>query len=108
MSRHTSELLALLDRIEAEMKRVGLWSSDPPDLLADVEAGRIKTYLDVPTFELWLQCVFIPNARDRVLKDELPRDSQVGVMAMRNFDGHMYEEATSELLRLLNEFDSRV
>lgn len=101
----TAAVLSKLDEIEAEMKRIGFWSDDPPDLRAEVEAGRVQTYLDAPTFELWLQCVFLPNARKRAEAGDLPADSQVGVMAMRQYDYHSFVQEAQPLLELLYEFD---
>jgi uncharacterized protein YqcC (DUF446 family) len=70
-----------LDEIEAEMKKVGFWSENPPDLQAQYSIGRMRSYLDAPSFELWLQCIFLPNARRAVQTKSLPKDSEVGVMA---------------------------
>ena len=55
-----------LDAIEAEMKKIGYWSANPPDLQAEIKVGRLRSYLDALSFELWLQCVFLPNAREAV------------------------------------------
>lgn len=68
----------------------------------------MRTYLDAPSFELWLQQVFIPNAREGVATEDLPKKSQVGVMAMRQYDYHSTVPDAAELLRLLNDFDEMV
>src|SRR5215471_16387087 len=99
-------VLAQLDAIEAELKRIGWWSPNPPDLLSQIKAGHIRTYLDAPSFELWLQCVFLPNARRAASVFELPRTSQVGLMAMRQYDYHSHVPEAQHLLRLLEEFDA--
>ena len=100
--------MAQLDAIEAEMKRIGYWSTDPPDLQARVRAGEIKSYLDAPSFELWLQCIFLPNAREAIATEGLPANSMVGVMAMRQYDYHSHVPEAQDLLRLLSEFDELV
>src|SRR6476619_685121 len=82
------QLSEKLNAVEAEMRRLGWWSGEPPDLLAEVAAGRLKSYLDAPSFELWLQCVFLPNARSRVAEADLPASSSVGEMARRQYDYH--------------------
>ncbi|MCB9895144.1 MAG: YqcC family protein [Planctomycetes bacterium] len=97
--------LAKLDEIEAEMKRIGFWSEDPPDLLADYQAGTRQSYLDAPTFELWLQCVFLVNAREAALANALPAGSQVGEMARRQYDYHEVVPEAEKLLKLLHQFD---
>ncbi len=79
------ETLALqqLDLIEAEMRCIGYWSDNPPNLQAQIDAGELISFLDAPSFELWLQCVFLPNARSAANERRLPETSQVGRMAMR-------------------------
>jgi uncharacterized protein YqcC (DUF446 family) len=108
-SAHRSEaVLAKLDAIEAEKKRVGYWSESPPDLQAEMRAGRLRSFVDAPSFELWLQCVFIPNARAATARNDLPEQSEVGVMAMRQYDYHSHIPQAQNLLRLLSELDAIV
>ena len=90
------------------MKRIGYWHSSPPDLQAQVARGELRSYLDAPSFELWLQALFLPNARDSVQADTLPADSQVGLMAMRQYDYHSVVPEAQGLMKLLNEFDDLV
>jgi uncharacterized protein YqcC (DUF446 family) len=97
-----------LELIEAEMKRIGYWSAAPPDLRAKFETGEMRSYLDAPSFELWLQQVFIPNARDAVAGDALPQTSQVGLAALRQYDYHSQVPQAEQLLALLNRFDEMV
>ena len=94
-----------LDEIEAEMRKIGFWAENPPDLLEQYSSGKMRTYLDAPAFELWLQCVFLPNARRAVATQSLPRDSNVGVMAMRQYDYHSIVPEALRLVSLLHEFD---
>jgi uncharacterized protein YqcC (DUF446 family) len=62
--KKSPNLLALqqLERIEAEMRRIGFWTDTPPQLEA-IESGQV-----FPTFEQWLQCVFLPKAREDAKK----------------------------------------
>jgi uncharacterized protein YqcC (DUF446 family) len=101
-------LASLLDGIEAEMKGIGFWSEHPPDLLAQADRGELRSFQDAPTFELWLQCVFLPRARQAVKEDTLPDQSQVGLMALRQYDYHSHVPEAQRLLRLLNDFDDAV
>ncbi|HUL01482.1 MAG TPA: YqcC family protein [Nitrospirota bacterium] len=87
-----------LDQIESEMKRIGYWHQNPPVFEA-------SDYQDAPSFELWLQCIFIPHARAAAREDRYPPISQVGLMAMRQYDYHSVAPEAQGLLRLLNEFD---
>jgi uncharacterized protein YqcC (DUF446 family) len=104
----SSALLQKLDEIEAEMKRIGYWSANPPDLQAQAARGELRSYLDAPSFELWLQALFLPNARQSVRADTLPADSQVGLMAMRQYDYHSSVPEAHGLMKLLYEFDDLV
>ena len=101
-------IIQKLDEIESEMKAIGYWAQNPPDLIEKIKNGEIKSYMDAPSFELWLQTVFLIQARQRVLHNNLPTDSHVGQMAMREYNFHSYIEEAQTLLKLLNEFDELI
>ena len=98
LSEKDKQVLSKLDEIEAEMKRINLWSEIPPSF-------KVTSYLEAPSFELWLQCVFIPHAREAAREGKYPERSQVGLMAMRQYDYHSFVEKAQPLLRLLKQFD---
>ena len=87
-----------LDEIETEMKNINCWLNNPPKF-------EVTSYLDAPSFELWLQCVFLPNARKAVINRKYPKKSQVGLTAMRQYNYHTYVKEAQALLKLLYEFD---
>jgi len=90
------------DRIEAEMRRVGLWQETPlPDEAYEFE----KAFgMDTMTFTQWLQFVFVPRVRELVDSEgEFPSSSQVGVQAFRELDG---QPEANGLVILLSEFDA--
>jgi uncharacterized protein YqcC (DUF446 family) len=95
------KMVYLLDDIEAEMKRIGYWDYNPPKI-------KVTNFMDAPSFELWLQCIFIPNARKAVKEGKYPNNSQVGVIAMRQYDYHSYMEEAQDLCKLLSKFDDAV
>jgi uncharacterized protein YqcC (DUF446 family) len=103
-----AEISHQLDLIESELKRIGFWNADPPDLRARFATGELKSFLDAPSFELWLQQVFIPNARDGVARGELPKESAVGLAALRQYEYHSSVFAAKNLLSLLDDFDEMV
>lgn len=90
-----------LDEIEAEMKQQGI------RIGGEVEPLHVKSAFGGAemAFEPWLSSVFLPAARKAVAEHNLPANSQVGVAAMRNFDG--YDEM-DRLISLLHEFDRAV
>ena len=96
MSR--DRLLQKLDAVEAEMRRLGYWQENLPML------GSCS-HLKAPSFEIWLQQVFLPEARRRVRDRDLPMASRVGVIAMRQYDYHSTIPEAQTLLRLLFDFD---
>ena len=104
----SSTLSQKLDEIEAEMKRIGYWQENPPDLQSQAVRGELRSYLDAPSFEVWLQTIFLPNARSSVQTNTLPVDSQVGLMATRQYDYHSVVPEAHGLMRLLCEFDRLV
>jgi len=91
-----------LDRIEAEMRRLGIWDvPDPgPDALKNGGAFGMNTM----SFEQWLRWVFVPRVR-KLLETggPWPTSSDVGIAAMRNFDG---QDESSGLVTMLCEFDA--
>jgi len=107
-SSKSTRVLEQLDAVETELKRLGWWDHDPPDLQAEVRAGTIRSYLDAPSFELWLQCIFLPNARRAAETASWPSGSQVGLMASRQYDYHEHVPEAQTLLRLLHDFDDMV
>jgi uncharacterized protein YqcC (DUF446 family) len=101
-------ILAKLDEIEAELKRIGYWENNAPDLEEKVRSGELNSFLDAPSFELWLQQIFVPHARQAAKDNALPKESQVGVMAMRQYDYHTHVPEAQRLFQLLNQFDRLV
>ena len=94
-----------LERIEAEMKRIGFWSENPPPLLEMANRGELRTYLDAPSFAQWLQCVFLARAHEAIKSDAMPSSSSVGEMARRQYDYHSHVPEAQTLLKLLRAFD---
>ena len=90
--------------IEAEMRRIGLWQSEPlpAGALASPDAFGWKTL----TYAQWLQFVLVPSATTIIVeRGDFPRESALATMAVRNFDG--MEEA-EPLITLLGALDRLV
>lgn len=96
------------EEIEDEMKSVGYWNDNPPNLIEKYNSGELKTYMDAPSFELWLQTVFLFRVRQAILNNSLPKNSQVGQMAMKEYNYHSHVPEAQKLLSLLLEFDSMI
>ena len=95
-----SALSALLDAIEAELRRLGYLGDAGPITGVPSAFGHGRM-----AFEQWLGQVFLPNARAAVAASDLPESSQVAVAAARNLDGG---EETETLLGLLSSFDAEI
>ena len=90
-----------LDAIEVELLRLGYMKNEE----RKPAAVRSAFGQDEMPFEHWLSLVFLPSARDAVASKRLPKKSQVGIAAIRNFDGHSEAET---LVSLLCQFDQEV
>ena len=100
----SAAVLNKLDEIEAEMRRIGYWS-DAPELQAAIDAGKFRNFLDAPSFPLWLQGLFLPNARAAVLEGSLPVRSQAGEIVRRQYAREAGAPEARRLLDLIREFD---
>lgn len=90
-----------LTQIEAELKRIGFWQDSPlkPEQYQFTRAFA----MDTMAYSQWLQFVFIPRVQAIIeQRGQFPRQSNVGIQAIREFD--TVPEA-AELTRLLCEFD---
>jgi uncharacterized protein YqcC (DUF446 family) len=87
--------------IEAEMRQIGMWQSEPlPEAAYAFQEAFAR---DTMAFPQWLQFVFIPRVKSIIAaRGEFLSSSNVGTQAVREFDG--YAEAT-RLVSLLCEFD---
>ncbi len=89
------------DQIEAEMRSIALWQSEPlhPKQLKFKEAFA----MDTMAYEQWLQFIFLPRVREAVAENRFPSGSSVGAQAIREFDGN---PDAGKLITLLSEFDA--
>ncbi len=89
------------DKIEAELRRMNVWSENrPPEAAFQSERAF---YGDTMSFYQWLQFVLIPRVRSVVATHgTFPGKSQVGGYAARELDG---EYEAGELVALLSAFD---
>jgi uncharacterized protein YqcC (DUF446 family) len=89
------------DKIIAEMKRIGLWESEPPP--GDGYEFEHPHSTD-KQFAHWLQYKLIPRVLRTVqVQGDFPTKSRVAAQASVEFSS--YQEDTGTLLALLQEFD---
>ena len=87
-----------LEMIETELRRLGLFAG--PIQPAEIVSSPFGM-AEMP-FERWLVKVFLPRAYEASCKNQWPPQSQVGIAAIRNFDG---QDEYASLVTLLCEFD---
>lgn len=94
----------LADEIEAEMRRIGTWSDDPPTEEEVLAGGAFG--LGTVAFDQWVQVVFVRRLR-QVAEGTfpIPKSSAPGAQATREWDGSPHHD---RLLELLLEVDSVV
>jgi uncharacterized protein YqcC (DUF446 family) len=95
--------LAKVEAIEAELRRLGWWSEQPPAEDALREPGPFGMRSLSP--EQWLQFVLIPRVREAAAgANSFPRASNVAAWAVR--EQSACPEDCSALQKLLGEFDA--
>lgn len=95
------KVIQLAAEIEAEMRKIGMWSSKAPspEQMAFTQAFA----MDTMPFACWLQFVFLPRVHQAAAANKFPSSSSVAAQAVREFDT---EPNTDRLLTLLSEFDA--
>jgi len=92
---------SLINDIEAEMQRNGMWQTDPlrPEQLQFTQAFG----MDTMAYSQRLQFIFLPRVREAITTNSFPSSSSVGTQAIREFDT---VADSDRLVSLLCEFDS--
>jgi uncharacterized protein YqcC (DUF446 family) len=97
-------VLTKANEIEAELKRLNRWSETPLPEEKFENMGAFGS--ETMAFEQWIQFVLIDRIHE-IVKGEgaFPSESNVGVYAVREFDGDL-EAGT--LIQLLSELDAMI
>jgi uncharacterized protein YqcC (DUF446 family) len=98
-------LIELMQRLESEMKMLGLWSAESPPTKA---LESLEPFcVDTLSFSEWVQWVMIPRMHHLILTGQpLPTHSSITPMAEEDLKG--LEHKTSQLRKLLHAFDQRL
>ena len=102
MVSEVGRVAELLTAMEAELRRLGLWSEVPPSAAA--LSSELPFCYDTLAFEQWLQWVFLPKTW-RILEQglELPRRSDIAPLAELYFSERRISALA--LIALIREFD---
>ena len=107
MTEPPASLAALIDDLEAELGRLGLWQSAPPPNFESTLESALPFCADVLRFTEWLQWVFVP--RTRALLDAggpLPSRSGIRPMAEEALAGCAWD--SGRLIVLLGRVDQAI
>lgn len=97
-------MAAQLGAIEAELRRLGMWSAEPP--APSAFESQVAFFGDTMAFEQWLQFVLLPRVQAVLGGDgTFPTRSMVGAYAVRELDGH---PDAGHLVDLLVAFDGLI
>ncbi len=103
MDKH-AQVAQMIDRIEAEMRAIGLWQTEALEL-SRYEFSQAFA-MDTMSFSQWLQFVFIARVREIIsAHGAFPAQSMVAAQAVRQYDG---SPEASKLLSLLSAFDALI
>jgi uncharacterized protein YqcC (DUF446 family) len=102
MTERHAKVAEILLKIEAEMRRISLWSEQKPS------ASRLQSSLpfcyDALTVEQWLQWILLPRMRHIIEQDlDLPERSDIYPYAEEFLSNN--REDTIQLLALIKAFD---
>jgi uncharacterized protein YqcC (DUF446 family) len=90
-----------LGKIEAELRHLGLLVGP----IQPAQVVRSAFGMGEMPFEQWLAKVFLPRAYEAAATNQWPPKSQVGIAAIRNFDG---QNECAYLVTLLCELDQQI
>ncbi len=106
MDSHTEPYYRLMQALEDEMRRLGLWETCPP---AEEALNSVFPFCyDTLEFTQWLQWIFIPRTRsimDRGMP--MPARSEIQPLAEMAY-AEMESVDTRVLLRLIGDFDRMI
>lgn len=96
------QLADLILELEAEMRRTGLWETQPPP---DDALDSLTPFChDTLRFEQWLQWVFLPRMKQVLETEEgFPASSDIAPLAELRFE--QLPQQTDQLLALIEAFD---
>ena len=102
MMHRNGRVEQLLQALELELKRLGLWQQEPPS--AQALASTLPFCIDTLEFHQWLQFILIARLRHMlVLAMELPGQSALHAMASEVYKEEMIRMQT--LVTLLAQLD---
>ncbi len=97
-----TQIPALVDCIELELRRIGLWEADrPPQCAFDSD---LPFMLDTMRVSQWLQWVFLPRMR-RILYDRKPLPTACAIHPVAKMDLAGTSSDTGRLLKFIARLD---
>jgi uncharacterized protein YqcC (DUF446 family) len=102
MNNHVHKVADVILHIEAEMRRIGIWETEPPP--RDALSSTFPFCYDKLAFNQWLQWVCLPKTKLLIEQNrDLPETSDIYPLAEECFA--IMDVETKRLLKLIMEFD---
>ncbi|MDX1802911.1 MAG: YqcC family protein [Alcanivorax sp.] len=102
MTDQRLQLQALLNNLQDEMHRQGLWDSQPPS--PGAFESQTPFFADTMDFSQWLQWVFVARFR-ALLETDHPLPGQCDVAPMAEEALKEIEQDATRIIELLKSFD---
>ncbi len=96
--------LMLLEELEAELRRLKLWSGPQGRPCTDAFLSTMPFFMDTMEFHEWLQYVLLPGLKGMFENGNLPRSMKIRPAAEEFYRGQWNEKR--ELIRLLGALDA--
>lgn len=98
-----TDIIILLDKLEAELRQQLLWSSQAPD--AQALASTMPFCCDTLALEQWLQFIFLPRMR-ALLQAGAALPKKVAILPMAEEAFKTYPQPLLVLLDIIGQLDS--
>ena len=98
-----TDIIILLDKLEAELRQQQLWSQQAPDTAA--LASTMPFCCDTLALEQWLQFIFLPRMR-ALLQRGAALPNKVAILPMAEEAFKPYPQPLTTLLDIISQLDS--
>jgi uncharacterized protein YqcC (DUF446 family) len=101
-NKHVAVAALLID-IEAELRMLGWWESQPPS--PDAMRSTMPFHADTLAFNQWVQFVFLPRMHE-LIEQRLPLPGACGIAPMLEEFGRVSGRTSQRLLQLFADVDA--
>lgn len=107
MTHSYSELSQLIEKIEIEMRAIGIWGDELPS--AEALASTMPFCYDTLEFGEWLQWIFLPRIKQLIDQEmPLPDKCDIAPLAEVWINERELAQKGVDLMLIIREFDQAV